>query len=64
MKNLGENQIKVLEAAKQKIGTEVWFRGICMDNFPSEQDCIKDFDGEVGGVVCETMYWDAPNHGL
>jgi hypothetical protein len=59
MKNLGENQIKVLAAAKQKINQEAWFRGICVDHVPTEQECIDDFAGAVNSVVCETMYWDA-----
>jgi hypothetical protein len=64
MKNLGENQIKVLAAANQQIKQEAWFRGICAGHVPTEQECIEDFDGSVSSVVCETMYWDAPNHGL
>lgn len=59
--NLSESQQKVFDSARQKLKDKKWFRGICLDNFPDEQDCKDNFDDCVAQVCFETEMWDDPN---
>ena len=55
---LSELQRKVFDAVIVWGDTKPWFRGVCMNNFPTD-DYIKDnFDGAVSGVCLETAMWD------
>jgi len=64
MSKYTEMQEKVIAAAREKLRHEPWFRGISCADMPDDSEIEKDFDGAVAGVVMETCYWDAPNHGL
>lgn len=58
-------QKKVLQAVEARLKDEPWFLGISLDQMPKYDDEIAaDFNGTVDTIICDTMYWDAPNHGL
>lgn len=64
MKNntdLGPTQEKVFAAALKKLQKKSWFKGICLDNFPSESYCQESFEAAVSSVVYKTSMWDDPN---
>jgi hypothetical protein len=56
-----ESQNRVFEEAKKRLKKKKWYRGVCMDNFPSDKVCRDDFEGAVNDVTCETAMWDDPN---
>jgi hypothetical protein len=56
-----ESQNKVFEEAKKRLKKKKWFRGICVDNLPSDKDCRDDFEGAVSELIFETAMWDNPN---
>lgn len=59
--NLTNKQKKVFDAAFFRINSKRWFRGICLDNFPSDESIDEDFNGSVNSVIYETEMWDNPN---
>ncbi len=59
-----DKQKLVFDAVKNKIENEDWYGGVCIDNMPPDRDIDNDFESCVCDVLTETMYWDAPNHGL
>lgn len=59
MSDLTPKQRKVFEAAKARLEKESWFRGVCCDRFPSDQEIDKDFNEAVTHVIMETEWWDA-----
>ena len=59
--NLSELQLKVFEAVVEWGADKKWFRGVSMDDFPSDQEITEDFDGAVQQVCMNTAYYDAPD---
>lgn len=57
-------QRRVFNAAKAKLEKKPWFTGVCTDDFPTDVDIQKDFEGSVTQVMMLTAYWDAPGSGL
>jgi hypothetical protein len=64
MRELTKLQKEVLEKAKQKLRAYQWYKGVCLDNFPSDHDILQSKESAINSVVCETMYWDAPTFDL
>jgi hypothetical protein len=59
-----ELQQLVFDAAKKQLETETWFRGICTDGFPTDDEILCDgIEESASTVCCETAYWDAPDLG-
>ncbi len=58
---LTELQQKVFDAARAELKGEPWFQGICMDDFPEDEEILEDFDSAVSAVIIETMFWDGPS---
>jgi hypothetical protein len=61
MKTLSENQQLVFNEALRKLKNKKWFKGVCCDDFPSEEDCAKHFGEAVGTLMFKTAMWDDPN---
>jgi len=53
-----EKQQEVVHAAKVRLQDKPWFRGVCIDALPHDDEIIKDFDGCVQSLVLDTMYWE------
>lgn len=61
IENLGPNQWKVFAAVIGSIMGECWFAGVCMTDFPSEEQC-RDFpDKSHENVVLRTRLHDDPS---
>lgn len=58
---LKENQTKVFKEAKKRLSKYNWFKGVCLDNFPEENDCANNFIDCVNSVILETEMYDNPN---
>lgn len=58
---LTELQHKVFDAARASIKDKPWFRGVCLDRFPSDGQITADFQGAVDSVTMKTAMWDDPN---
>lgn len=55
-----ELQNKVFELALKKLEKESWFKGVCMDNFPSDFEIERDgIKHAVDSVWFEAAYWDS-----
>lgn len=55
------NREKVVEEAKRRIRGESWFKGVCVNHIPNEQDCEDNFEHCVNQVILETEMWDNPD---
>ena len=55
-------QAAVFAEAKRRLEKRSWFRGVCLDNFPDEEECILNFEESVGEVAHETSFWDDPDY--
>ena len=55
-----ELQQKVLLEVEKRLQGKPWFKGICTDKIPSDEDIKKDFLRAVQLVQMETEYWDKP----
>ena len=58
MSNWLPTQQAVFQAARKLLKREPWYQGVCLDNFPTEEECHADFDRSVERVFEETRYWD------
>ncbi len=59
--HLTDIQTKVFNEAKRRLEKQPWFRGVvCLDNFPSHEECVNNFEDAVVSVEMETTMWDAP----
>jgi hypothetical protein len=56
---LTELQQKVSDAAKEQLKEYKWFRGVCVNDFPSDQQISEDFEGAVTEVAMTTAMWDS-----
>lgn len=59
--NLSELQQRVFDAADGKFSSKPWYKGVCLDNFPSDEEIQEDFEGAVTSVYFETAMWDNPD---
>ena len=60
MGQLTEKQEQVFDRAKQMLEGEEWYMGVCMDNFPSDQEIERNgIEESAQSVYCETASWDA-----
>lgn len=56
-----ELQEQVKERARLLLQDEPWFRGVCLDNFPTDEDIRRDgVDEHAQQVALETAMWDDP----
>lgn len=55
-----EAQKRVKDAAEAQLQDKAWFKGICLDNFPTDDEAKENFEDAVAQVVVETKYWDNP----
>ena len=58
---LTKKQLVVFHAAKKQLEKEKWFKGVCIDDFPSDFEIDTDFDGAMQTVILTTEYWDRVN---
>lgn len=56
---LTELQETVANTAKARLYKEPWFRGVCIDEMPSDEEIKADFEGAVTTVMLDTAYHDA-----
>jgi hypothetical protein len=62
MNDLTVTQRRVFNEAKSKLENRPWYVGVCMDNFPSdEQILLVGFKMAVSRVILETAMLDDPN---
>lgn len=61
---LTEKQQQVFDTVKKRIEYEYWFKGVCVDNFPADEEIDKDFSSAVNNVQMETELWDNPAFGV
>jgi len=59
MDEFTSKQRRVFEAAKTRLKEKSWYNGVCCDNFPTDKEIDKDFEGAVKSVIMETEWWDA-----
>lgn len=59
---LTKRQIRVFSHAKRWLKKKSWYRGVCMDNFPTDEEIKNDFRTSVFRVIVETQSWDNPNY--
>jgi hypothetical protein len=62
MTPLSPLQQQVVTEVEQQLGKKTWFKGVCMDHFPTDADIADNFDDAVSSVILETEMWD--NHDL
>jgi hypothetical protein len=62
--NLTEKQQQVFDIVKKRICNKPWFKGVCVDNFPTDKEIDEDFSSAVNMVEMETEMWDDPNFGI
>lgn len=59
--SLTTKQKKVYDKALSMLKHEKWYRGVCMDNFPTDKDIERDgTESCASDVFMETAYWDGP----
>jgi len=61
MANLTPAQKNVFQEAVNRLKDKKWFDGVCMDNFPEDDDCKSDFEDSVNSVMFETAMYDDPD---
>lgn len=62
MNELTELQKQVFERAREQLKQKDWFRGVCMDDFPSDFDIQRDgVETSATHVMLATAYWDCPD---
>lgn len=54
-------QNKVFNEAKARLSRKAWYKGVCADHFPDDQQCANEFERAVSNVIWETAQWDDPN---
>jgi hypothetical protein len=52
---------RVIAGVTTRLGKYDWFVGVCMENV---DDCFPDLTEAIEVALMDTMYWDAPNHGM
>jgi len=58
---LTEKQKEIFELARAKLEKKPWFKGVCLDDFPTDDEIeILGKEECVSIVVDETTLWDAP----
>ena len=57
-------QKEILEAAKDQLKNESWYRGICIDNIANDYEIIANRKACIDALIFDTYYWDAPNMGF
>lgn len=55
---------KVCEIVRDRLKNKPWFRGVNMDEVNEAYREGKSVEETASYVECNTMYWDAPNHGF
>lgn len=58
--SLSELQQQVFDHAKAWLEQKPWFKGVSMDDFPTDEEIKRDgVEDSAMGVVMNTAYWDA-----
>lgn len=52
----------VINRVKEMLHDNKWFGGVCLDGI--EEFFPNDLEEAITHAYCETLYWDAPNHGF
>ena len=55
---LTPHQARLIEEVRRRLKRESWFRGVCLDHLPSDDEIACDFEGCVEGLIVETEMWD------
>ncbi len=55
---LSERQKTMVQSARQELQTHPWFKGVCFDDLPTDDEIEKDFSSCVERVVMTTEWWD------
>jgi hypothetical protein len=61
LESLSPAQKAVFDEAKAQMRPHAWYTGVCIDNFPSNSECVNNFKEAVDSVVANTALWDAPS---
>lgn len=59
--SLSPLQLSVFEEAKLRLSKFPWFAGVCLDEFPSDEEIEHSFEDAVISVMMETAFWDDPD---
>jgi hypothetical protein len=60
MMQLSHKQEAVIEAAKVYLREKHWFRGVCIEDMPSDEAIDENFKGCVDFVIFQTAMYDDP----
>jgi uncharacterized protein YlaI len=59
MNNLTDLQQQVFDSAKKRLENKPWYRGVCMDCFPTDGEIMRHGVDECADrVIMETEQWD------
>lgn len=58
---LTQLQEKAINKARENLQGNVWYKGICLDGLPTDQEIMDDFEGSVMMIELETAQWDDPD---
>ena len=51
----------VAAKVRECLQSEPWFRGVCINDFPTDLEIERDgFKSAVETVIMNTQYWDMP----
>jgi len=51
-------QEEAVEAAALRLKNKKWFRGVCLDNLPDDEEIERDFNAAVDKIIMETQMWE------
>lgn len=61
MKDFSTKQNSVIEEARKRLKQYHWYRGVCLDDIPTDASILREgFEKAVQDVVLTTSFWDAP----
>ena len=58
---LSKLQEGLLREAREKLKGEPWFRGVCIDEFPTDEAIRRDREAALSDVIMTTQWHDAPD---
>jgi len=61
MAELTQLQQQVAAAVEEWGKDKPWFRGVCIEHFPTDKEIEEDLQGSIHAVCMSTAWWDAPD---
>lgn len=57
--HLTESQHHLYREVRARIQDRPWFRGVCLDDFPTDLEIERDREAAINCVIDTTAMWDA-----